>query len=267
MCDCWTDFLATPPSSLGDTFGLDREFQSAGDPAMTNIFEYWDEPPRPHSTETRVPTSIESLSAIEPIPVPVETSFESHGELETRAVLVSNLSPRASLNELEKIFAQYGAIERIDSSKLSYGMLIVHYFDIRSAQYLRATDFAIYGQPVFRTFAAPEEVKNSRKPPNNGTIVIFHLPAETPNEELEALFSRYGEIRQIRNTPSKETQRFIEFFDKRDANDALQGMNGRFIRNSRINIEFSLPGGFRRNVQSFIAPLPVPRIERWRPLA
>ena len=266
MTDCWTDYLETPPTSLCDSLGLGRECESARETAPANIFDYWEEPPRPNSTDERMPTSFESLISIEPIAPPADFNFEAQGELESRSVTVANLPWRVSLRELEPLFQRFGPVERIDSSNLSAGVVVVHYFDIRSAQHLRATDFSLYGQAVFRSFAAPEEVRNTRKPPNNGTIVIFHLPMETPNEELEAMFSRFGEIRQIRNTPSKQTQRFIEYFDKRDASEALHAMNGTFIRNSRINIEFSLPGGFRRNAQAYVAP-PLPRIDRWRPLA
>ena len=127
----------------------------------------------------------------------------------------------------------------------------IHFYDIRSAQWAKMSELRIRGKAVFKTYALNEEVSNPSKPPNNGTIVVFHLPKSITEQEIFNTFSKYGEVRQIRSTPLKQNQKFIEFYDLRCAENALKSMNGKQIKNSRVSIEFSLPGGFRKNGSSY----------------
>jgi len=55
-----------------------------------------------------------------------------------------------------------------------------------------------------------------------------------------------GPIKELRDTPWKKNQRFVEFFDTRDAAKALKHMNGKQIHGKPIIIEFSRPGGHTR---------------------
>jgi RNA recognition motif-containing protein len=256
MADSWTTFLETPPGCSSDLYA------SYGTSSIGDSF--WDFDWSSPSEMEPQPTTIESLNAIAPVIFPTNINFENYGELENRTMLISNVPADMTTNEIHSVFGRYGEIESYDDSNLSRGMLEVRYYDVRSAQWLRVSDFTIRGKPVSRAFAALEEVMNPRKPPNNGTIVIFHLPTETTAEELSAIFSQYGEIRQIRCTPFKQTQRFVEYFDKRAAEQALVAMNGKSIRKSKVSIEFSLPGGFRRNVQKYVTAPTLPTIERVR---
>lgn len=52
-----------------------------------------------------------------------------------------------------------------------------------------------------------------------------------------------GPVRELRETPSKKNQKFVEFFDVRDAAKALEEMNGKEINGNAVIIEFSRPGG------------------------
>ena len=94
----------------------------------------------------------------------------------------------------------------------------------------------------------------SKRPKNNGTIVIFHLPKGINENELNDIFSSFGKIRQIRSTPSKTSQKFIEFYDTRAAEKALKAYNGKPLiqkSNKRVSIEYSFPGGFKKNIQKY----------------
>lgn len=53
-------------------------------------------------------------------------------------------------------------------------------------------------------------------------------------------------MKELRDTPSKKNQRFVEFFDIRDAAKALKDMNGKQIHGKPVVIEFSRPGGHGR---------------------
>ena len=254
MSDSWTAFLETPPTTLSETFVSPAVPQSSLSDMML----------QPIEDESRQPTSMESIDPVYPEMFSAEPAFENPGEVENRVVLLSNLPEHANFEDLKPSFERYGDVEFYDLSKFDRGCVTIHYYDIRSAIELRRAWLQLQGRTIMKIFAPFEEVTNPRKPPNNGTIVIFHLPAEVTDDELCDLFARFGEIRQIRSSPFKQTQRFIEYHDKRAAERALTGMNGRFVRNSRISIEFSLPGGFRRNGQSVRTPS-LPTIERFRP--
>lgn len=229
----WSSFLETPPAFFGEdcVTSLISNFTT----------EYCLAGPAPEVCQA--PTSFESLERMDHIAFPAETAGST--ELGTRGVVLSDVPDGVEIEEITETVQKYGPVERVD--KEEDGSFIVYYFDIRSSQWLRKADVMIGGQLVSLSFAALEEVKDQKKPPNNGTIVVFHLPADTPMDELNRMFAVFGQIKQIRHTPFKTTQRFIEYYDKRAAEEALTKLNGKFVRESRISIEYSLPGGFRRN--------------------
>jgi len=57
------------------------------------------------------------------------------------------------------------------------------------------------------------------------------------------LISLVGAVKEVRETPLKKHQRFVEFYDVRDASKAMTEMNGKEINGRCIMIEFSRPGG------------------------
>ena len=52
-----------------------------------------------------------------------------------------------------------------------------------------------------------------------------------------------GPVKELRETPLKRHQRFVEFYDIRDAARALSDMNGKEIHGKNVVIEYSRPGG------------------------
>lgn len=57
-----------------------------------------------------------------------------------------------------------------------------------------------------------------------------------------------GPVKDIRETPLKKHQRFVEFFDVRDAAMAVEEMNGKEIHGKPVVVEFSRPGGNGRKL-------------------
>ncbi|KAA8529672.1 hypothetical protein F0562_034228 [Nyssa sinensis] len=112
---------------------------------------------------------------------------------------------------------------------------------------------------------------------NQGTLVIFNLDSEVQELDLMVLFSVKHEIdleeerereyvsfvglnlmglfphisyaispwpvKELRETPLKRHQRFVEFYDVRDAAKAIMEMNGKDIHGKHAVIAFSRPGG------------------------
>ncbi|KAL5552728.1 hypothetical protein UlMin_040129 [Ulmus minor] len=103
----------------------------------------------------------------------------------------------------------------------------------------------VLGRPVWAQFVIP--ASNSVPEGNNqGTIVIFNLDPDVTAFTLKEIFQAFGSIKELRETPSKKHQRFVEFFDVRDAAKALKEMNGKEINGKSVVIEFSRPGGYSR---------------------
>lgn len=80
-------------------------------------------------------------------------------------------------------------------------------------------------------------------PTNQGTLVVFNLDPNTTAEEIRNLFGSVGDVKEIRATPNKRHHKFVEFYDVRDAERALQSLNKTEVGGKKIKIEISRPGG------------------------
>ncbi|KAI8024388.1 Protein terminal ear1 [Camellia lanceoleosa] len=91
---------------------------------------------------------------------------------------------------------------------------------------------------------------------NQGTLVIFNLDSSVSTTSLRDIFQAFGPVKELRETPLKRHQRFVEFYDVRHAAKALSEMNGKEIHGSHVVIEFSRPGGhvkrFSKSAQTTI---------------
>jgi len=84
------------------------------------------------------------------------------------------------------------------------------------------------------------------------SLRVGNLPFKTQAEDLRILFEKYGHIGDIFLPKDRETGRprgfaFVRYPDKRDAEDALDALNGRTYdgRDMRISIDEGRPGGNR----------------------
>jgi RNA recognition motif-containing protein len=251
MENSWSDFVATPPG-----LGSASQFLRFG--------EFYDQifpPPQDYYiTEDQVSDVFappeQSQRPLAPLAINFPPQFSAppapeFSEIENRAILISNLDPQTTQAEIEKTFCPTDSVKSIDLSALDTGAVTIDYYSLKTAMDLKQSlnGEVIRGSSVSISFAPLPKIEDMKKPPNNGTIVVFHLPNGVTQEQIHSAFSQFGDIRQIRGTPSKPTQRFIEYWDIRGAEKALDGLNGKYVMGSRVSIEFSLPGGFRRNVQ------------------
>ncbi|GAB2280551.1 hypothetical protein Dimus_015177 [Dionaea muscipula] len=85
---------------------------------------------------------------------------------------------------------------------------------------------------------------------NQGTLVVFNLDSQISPSTLRQLFEPFGPVKELRQTPMKKYQRFVEFYDVRDAAKALVGMDGKDINGRMVMIEFSRPGGHGKRFSS-----------------
>ena len=58
-----------------------------------------------------------------------------------------------------------------------------------------------------------------------GMIVVYNLDPEATNEHLGWVFSKFGDVKEISQSPDRTSQKFVTFYDVRHAAAALQAMN------------------------------------------
>ncbi|KAI0985743.1 hypothetical protein GJ496_011068 [Pomphorhynchus laevis] len=73
-------------------------------------------------------------------------------------------------------------------------------------------------------------------------LYVGDLKEDVTKEDLEKVFSPYGEIRQVWVSHSPPGYAFVDFEDARDAEDASRALDKRMVLGSRIRVEFSRGG-------------------------
>jgi hypothetical protein len=224
--DKWDDFLATPAD---DDFVC---FRVASDPGLD--------------------FDAEALAArvIGDSPRPTEKPVSKFmGELENRRLEVSNYDPHLMTAELLRSkAADFGVVASVE---MLLGRAFVTFFDLRAAHKMRTASIVVGHCACLIQFALLEKVVDRSAIPNNGTIVVFNLKKGVTRQQVESEFARFGAIREVRETPERGTQKFVEFWDLRDCENALNDTNGRRLLGSTLRVEFSLPGGIRKNPEIF----------------
>ncbi|XP_075488741.1 protein MEI2-like 2 isoform X1 [Primulina tabacum] len=171
------------------------------------------------------------------------------GEHPSRTLFVRNINSNVEDSELKSLFEHFGDIRTLYTACKHRGFVMISYYDIRAA---RTAMRSLQNKPLRRRkldihFSIPKD-NPSEKDVNQGTLVVFNLDASVSNDDLLQIFGAYGEIKEIRETPHKRHHKFIEFYDVRDADAALKGLNRIDIAGKRIKLEPSRPGGARRSL-------------------
>ncbi|TKY47702.1 terminal ear1 [Spatholobus suberectus] len=187
-----------------------------------------------------------------PLPPPPHLSTSS-----TRSLLLTPV-PITTESALRTELEVFGDVRALQTEALRHGIVTVHFYDLRHAE----TAFAairmqhhypqfypvpglLAGRPVWAHYVLPasDALPDAH---NQGTLVVFNLDPNVSTENLRRVFEPFGPIKELRDTPWKKNQRFVEFFDVRDAAKALKRMNGKEIHGKPVVIEFSRPGGHTR---------------------
>ncbi|AQK79650.1 protein MEI2-like 3-like isoform X2 [Zea mays] len=162
----------------------------------------------------------------------------------SRALIVKNINPGIEGSDLRALFQQYGDVQTFDTSCKSHGIVTVSYYDIRAAQ---DAVRAVHNKPLGLMkldvqFSLPKEnVPN--KDPNNGTLVVSLIDSSISSHDLLQKFSVYGDVKEIYKSPTSCNKKFVEFYDIRAAQEALNDLNKGEISCSQIKVEHSFSGG------------------------
>jgi hypothetical protein len=197
-------------------------------------------------------TWVDSLLSEKPIVRPPvgDNETEFPGELEDRGVEISNFNPKTITREnVESHAICYGDVNTIDMSELDFGKIVVHFYDLRSAYAMRSTSIVVDGFQWQFQFDIPEKITNRKNPPNKGTIILFNVPGHVTDDVTRSEFGKFGIIREVRRS---NQNCFVEFWDTRSSEQALESVKGHRLCGAKIAIEFSRPGGFRKNPDAFL---------------
>ncbi|XP_048232239.1 protein terminal ear1 [Ricinus communis] len=203
----------------------------------------------------------------------------------TRTLVLSSVPTEVSESVIRRELEVFGEVRGVQMERISDGIVTVHFYDLRHAEIalVEIREKHMQQQSRLRNLFAALDQNNFLAPPslppspaaaaaargfiagcavwaqfvipscnavpdghNHGTIVVFNLDPNVSTSSLKEIFQAFGAVKELRETPLKKQQRFVEFYDIRDAAKALKEMNGKEIHGKQVVIEFSRPGGFGR---------------------
>ncbi|KAM3386735.1 hypothetical protein ACQJBY_009959 [Aegilops geniculata] len=177
-----------------------------------------------------------------------QTGFNGllYGENPSRTLSIRNINTNVEDTELKLLFEQYGDIRTLYTAYKHHGLVMISYYDIRSAE--RAMK-ALQSKP-FRQwkleihYSIPKE--NPLENDNQGTLAVINLDQSVTNDDLRHIFGGYGEIKAIHGTSQNGHHKYVEFFDTRAAEAALYALNMRDIAGKKIRLERCCAGNGKR---------------------
>ncbi|KAG1666963.1 hypothetical protein FOA52_004246 [Chlamydomonas sp. UWO 241] len=149
-----------------------------------------------------------------------------------RTLLVRNVAPDANDGELASIFKSFGSVRLLSKAAPAAGRgdLVVSYYDLRAAVVARSTldGTSLCGLHLDIHFSQPRSSGASDAyslSQAQGTIVVYNLDPETTNEQLEFMYSQYGDVKEVVQSVERPSQKFVVYYDVRHAAAALQAMH------------------------------------------
>ena len=182
---------------------------------------------------------------------PLTTPAFSPIKHSSRILMLHNFDQlNIDVNSLRTLFSAQGVLRSVSPFPDSNAILI-SYFDLRHAQKAMAT---LSGKTLSNGALIELQYHFLRdfqaKDANQGTLVIFNLDPAITNAELAELFGKYGELKEIRESPNRK-HKFVEFYDVRCAEKAIKALNKSDLHGRKIKIEPSRPGGTSKPENSF----------------
>ncbi|KAI3497652.1 hypothetical protein L1887_33106 [Cichorium endivia] len=222
----------------------------------------------------------------------------------TRALLLSSVPADASESTVRRELEVFGDVRAVQMERLRDGIVTVHFYDLRQAtdalneiqeQHMQQQcrlrkhfeGLMLYptnppplppparglvsGRAIWAQFTFPVTA-GLPDGYNQGTVVILNLDSDVSTAILRPIFEAFGCVKEIRDTPLKNNQKFVEFYDTRDAAKAVASVNGQEIKGKQVVVEFSRPGGHKyhhkqnkTNPISANGVLPPPHIVPYNP--
>jgi RNA recognition motif-containing protein len=163
--------------------------------------------------------------------------------LEDHSVEISNFDPEEiTESDVTTECRPFGDIESIDLSQKRFGRIIVKFYDIRSAYAIVRCRIFVRGLKWIIQFTPSDLHSHPINQSRTRTIILFRIPQAIPLSTLHEEFSKFGEIREMREFP---THRFIEFWDSRSATQSIQATHGKKLFGVKLRVQLSRPSNYR----------------------
>ncbi|KDO41944.1 hypothetical protein CISIN_1g002823mg [Citrus sinensis] len=173
----------------------------------------------------------------------------------SRTLLLRKINSNIEDSELKALFEQYGDVRTFYRASKHCGFVTISYYDIRAARNaMKSLQNKLTRSGKLDIHYSIPKDNPSEKEINQGTLVVFNLDSSVSNDELHHIFGVYGEIKEIRETPQKIHQKYIEFYDTRAAEAALRELNSRYIAGKQIKLEPSHLRGLRKCLANQLPP-------------
>jgi len=189
-------------------------------------------------------------------------TMPKQAEHPSRTLFVRNLANDTDPLALQAEFEQFGPVRSIYANCKYRGFVMISFFDIRhsKAAMLVLNGKKLPGGKKMDVHYALPKQSPGEKESNQGTLVVFNLDTTMTDDDIREVFSQFGEVKDIRSTPNKNTHKFVEFFDVRDAERALLALNRTKVRTKIIKIEVSRPSnrGRRKGMDGLQQQQPPP---------
>ncbi|OEL31045.1 Protein terminal ear1 [Dichanthelium oligosanthes] len=228
----------------------------------------------------------------------------------SRVVVLGLVPPHAQEADVAQAMAPFGAIRSVDALAVaSEGVATVRFFDIRAAElavacvreqhmrqqsrigqlYAAAAAVSpawppthptpqpwdwphddsrglVLGHAVWAHFATGADDGDNRA----SLVVLSPLPGVSV-ADLRQVFQAFGDLKDVRESAQRPSNKFVDFFDTRDAARALAELNGQELFGRRLVIEFTRPSGPGPRRRGYVAhhrptaPTPPRHQAAWRP--
>ncbi|XP_042054367.1 protein terminal ear1-like [Salvia splendens] len=212
---------------------------------------------------------------------PPSPSPPPHSAAPSRTLLLSMVPATVSESSVRRELEVFGDVRSVQMERRREGLVTVHFYDVRAAQAALVAIQDQHMQQQFRLGRHYEAVLTNPVAPvivplppqtalglisgrvvwaqfvtpvtsglpegnNQGTLVVFNLGPGVSASSLQEIFEEFGPVKELRETPHKRFQKFVEFYDVRDSARAMAALTGKQILGKNVVIEFSRPGGHFR---------------------
>nr|CAB3475166.1 unnamed protein product [Digitaria exilis] len=128
----------------------------------------------------------------------------------------------------------------------------------------------VLGHAVWAHFATGDEGGGDT---NRGSLVVLSPLPGVSVADLRQVFQAFGDLKDVRESAQRPSNKFVDFFDTRDAARAIAELNGQELFGRRLVIEFTRPsgpgprrrGGYVMTHHRPSAPTPPRHQPSWRP--
>ncbi|KAI3795943.1 hypothetical protein L1987_38604 [Smallanthus sonchifolius] len=217
-----------------------------------------------------------------PVPAFIIPALPPSSLVPTRALLLSYVPTNVSESTVRRELEVFGDVRAVQMERLRDGIVTVHFYDLRQAtealnkiqeqhmqqqrrlrQHFHALTLAappplpqparglLCGRVIWAQFAFPLAAGLPDRY-NQGTVIITSDSNLSIGDVRDA-FEGLGVVKEIRETPLKRNQIFVEFYDTRDATKAVAAVNGQEINGKQLVVEF----GGHKLIPNSPPPLPV----------